>query len=623
MLKKQPRNLSKSKPLAFMPLENFHIVPVFGVEPDLIKLSAKKIVQDREDIKRSTVLNALVSKLGFKGGFSGYLDAYKNDLLPFMIKHQLSKYRDLITPTLPGFGVTNNFKHKRQDLSERIFYSDHLIPEKIFTGYNFDYDQYFFDGILTLSLDIDCQKYGLKNLYEFEDSSNVDRALMDPNLDVVIHNGENKTRKLIDVVIGGELICISTGFNLLGDQLVKPRKAASVFELYYSDMDLKARELFHYNKKMDLFIKRINDLDIGWVEVIPFNDHLVFLKGDNGEYDLIFKDQRDQEFKHQIYAPYLKRSDVPKFDDEYHFKRWFYFEFKGHRRLQCHLVETKHYVSGGTTGDYPGIDELLKKSLYAEYKKTLTDLRSSTELKGFHRVALESGKNLMISDLITISDFHEFLESNPDYVRGRVELTKPKGMLDKLDSVNADDTSLPVALTWYDVMAFISWFNRKYRVETRLLTLDEYLEITPFTRALEKYVNRTLESIKGPLLKLNPDGSITRIEDTDKPNYTFNLNFYRKSGEKIVGHPPYMDEKNFQELLLKFETAEYIENLDLKFMKSTVFGEWLLEKTCIRSDTLTSFYGDKYILRSTPPLHSCGKYKGMKIGFRLCCELSS
>ncbi len=337
MSQKQSRNLSKLTPLAFMPLDNFHIVPIFGIEPNLIKLSAKKIAVDREDIKRSTVLNALANKLGFKRGFSGYLDAYENELLPFMNEHQLFTYQDLITPRLPGFGATNNFKHKRQDISERIFYSDHLIPEKIFTGYNFDYDQYFFDGILTLSLDIDCEKYGLKNLYEIQDSSNVDRALIDPDLDVVINNGEKTTRKLIDVVIGSEVICICAGFNLLGDQLVKPRKADSVFELYYSDMSLKEKELFHYNKKMELFVKRINELNIGWVEVIPFNNNLVFLKGENGAYDFIFKDQRDQEFKHQLYLPYLKRADIPKFDDEYHFKRWFYFEFKGNRKTTMSL----------------------------------------------------------------------------------------------------------------------------------------------------------------------------------------------------------------------------------------------------------------------------------------------
>jgi hypothetical protein len=29
-------------------------------------------------------------------------------------------------------------------------------------------------------------------------------------------------------------------------------------------------------------------------------------------------------------------------------------------------------------------------------------------------------------------------------------------------------------------MAFISWFNRKNKVETRLLTIDEFMEVSPF-----------------------------------------------------------------------------------------------------------------------------------------------
>lgn len=77
----------------------------------------------------------------------------------------------------------------------------------------------------------------------------------------------------------------------------------------------------------------------------------------------VLKDQRDQEFKHQLYLPYLKRADIPKFDDEYHFKHGSTLSL-GIEKLQCHLAETQHYLSGGTIGNYPGIDELLKKSLY-------------------------------------------------------------------------------------------------------------------------------------------------------------------------------------------------------------------------------------------------------------------
>ncbi|MEK5745992.1 hypothetical protein VXE41_24325, partial [Acinetobacter variabilis] len=67
------------------------------------------------------------------------------------------------------------------------------------------------------------------------------------------------------------------------------------------------------------------------------------------------------------------------------------------------------------------------------------------------------------------------------YVQGRAELFEKNGGLDNLEAVNADeDTTLPVSLTWYDLMTFISWFNRKNKIETRLLTYDEFFEISPF-----------------------------------------------------------------------------------------------------------------------------------------------
>ena len=61
--------------VSYLPLKKFHILPVFGLEPELIKKSVKSVSRDREKISHCTLLNALVQALGFKGGFTGYLDA--------------------------------------------------------------------------------------------------------------------------------------------------------------------------------------------------------------------------------------------------------------------------------------------------------------------------------------------------------------------------------------------------------------------------------------------------------------------------------------------------------------------------------------------------------------------
>ena len=612
------RHFSTQLPVVgYLPLKKFHILPIFGLEPKSIKQSVDCVSRDREKIGHCTLLNALVHALGFKGGFSGFLDAYEQILKPFMEDHNLSQYADLIEPRFPCDGASR-LKHQRQDVSDRLFYSDSPIPDKIFTGYNFRYDQYFDDGIGIYNFEIDHSDYGLhQNPYDENDSSNVDVALQNPTLEVPLKRKQPNTRSLIDIVIGGDLFYIQAGFNLLGDQLIQPREKELVFQIYNNNESALEKCLIHCNKKMNLFIQRIEEVNQGWIEVIPFNENLIFLKGEKGEYDFLFKNQRDEEFKHQIYEPYLKRADVPKFDDEYHFKRWFYFEFKGNRQQQSHQAETEYYFSGGKACDYPGTEELLKRSLYIDYAKTLVDLGSSIELPKFQKIRLENGKCLMVSDLIPIEDFQEFLISNQLYLEGRADVFEQEGLLDNLESVNADeDTSLPVSLTWYDVMAFISWFNRKNKVESRLLTYDEFIEVSPFS---EKIDDDSGLSFYSPPLNRTFNGETSFI---GQPNEEFEYNclsFYDENGDKIFGHPPYMKEKSFQKIQLKFEDVKYLEKHELRFIDSKNFGEWLNNKTCVCCKTLTGFYN--YIAKPTPVLDSTGKYKGRKTGFRLCYEL--
>jgi hypothetical protein len=603
--------------VGYLPLKKFHILPVFGLDPELIKQSVDCVSRDREKIGHCTLLNALVHALGFKGGFSGFLDAYEQILKPFMEDNNLSQYADLIEPRYPCDGASR-LKHQRQDVSDRLFYGDSAIPDKIFTGYNFRYDQYFDDGIGIYNFEIDRSDYGLhQNPYDGNDSSNVDIALQNPTLQVVLKRKQPNTRPLIDVVIGGDLFYIQAGFNLLGDQLIQPREKESVFQIYNTNKSDLAKCLTHSNKKMSLFLQRIEEINQGWIDVLPFNENLIFLKGENGEYDFLFKNQRDEEFKHQIYEPYLKRADVPKFDDEYHFKRWFYFEFKGNRQQQLHQAETEYYFSGGKRCDYPGTEELLKRSLYTDYFKTLVDLSSSIELPNFHKIRLENSKYLMVSDLITIKDFKMFSIANPLYLESRAKLFEQNCLLDNLEAVNADeDTTLPVSLTWYDVMAFISWFNRKNKVETRLLTEDEFFEVSPFSETIGD--DSKLNYYSPPIIK-TLNGKTSFIGQRNE-EFEYNcLSFYNENGDKIVGHPPYMNEESFQKIPLKFDDVKFLEKNGLKFIDSKNFGEWLNDKTYVCCKTLTEFYN--YIAKPIPALNSTGKYKGRKIGFRLCYEL--
>ncbi|NES63602.1 hypothetical protein G3343_22240, partial [Vibrio parahaemolyticus] len=82
---------NNSIPTTYIPLEKFHIVPLTGLSPAELKISAKRTSRDREKITHTTKLNAIAKRLGITGGFAAYEKEYNGSLLPFMAKHNLRK----------------------------------------------------------------------------------------------------------------------------------------------------------------------------------------------------------------------------------------------------------------------------------------------------------------------------------------------------------------------------------------------------------------------------------------------------------------------------------------------------------------------------------------------------
>ncbi|MFZ7179523.1 hypothetical protein ACLSZI_10390, partial [Avibacterium avium] len=355
---------------SYLPLQKFHILPIYDISPDGLKKSAKKVSRDREKISHCTLLNACCKSLGFSGGFSGFQKEYFSKLKPFMEKNHLLHLVDLTKQRHPGDGFEKFLILKKQDISERIFFSNKKMPEKIFTGFNFRYDLHFDDGFY---------------------------------LDKIS----------------------SYYFNLIGDQLITPRIDKYEIQIYYQndyeseiEKDLKLHE-----KYLDLFVSRIDSLNEGWVNIIPYNENLVFLQGENGEYDFIYKNQRDEKFYHskESYGEFLKLADIPNFDDFYHFKRWLYFEYQGFRQEMHHLAEIDFYKNGGNGISYSGSQEVYKRFLIKKKIYTYHNKKTSKKLDGFHEINIGISRNIMVSDLITIKDWKEFCKENRDYIKERKE----------------------------------------------------------------------------------------------------------------------------------------------------------------------------------------------------------
>ena len=618
-------------PTTYIPLEKFHIVPITGLTPENLKYSAKKTIRDREKIPHTTKLNILAKNLGIKGGFANYEKEFEEKLKPFMVKHNLHKRVNLLEHRYRGVQLGyKQFTH--QQVSERLFYSKGPMPSKLFTGHDFD-----FSGVLAwdmielnnaLEIDSDWESIITNDIHlkVFRDGYDttqlnerqqqllsqglsakiafrvVDKSSLPSFIDFIT-NGKAKdatptaVKHKEIVTTAAELILVKNHntvpscYNLLGDNLCDTYCYGpdSEVEVYFEEGTLES-EIELIKKQMDFFSQALNErlqaCDYGWVNVIPYNENLIFLSDNSGNYDFVIKNQRDKVFTHQIYGDYLKRADIPSFIEDYRFKRWEYFNYKGNRELDSHLAEQHYYANGGLTKNYPG-QHVILQNYYETSGDYITESRSSNKrLHGFKKIKLAE-KELMVSELITIDEINDFLHKNHEYFATR------KG--DSLPPLNSEcDKGLAATCTFYDVLAYISWAEKETNVPLRLLAYDEYLAVR--------------------------DNEVGKNANFDKGR---DMTFYTPDGRQYPGHPPYMNESDFDALTLRFpENLTNFEKNGLEFIDSNFFAEWLLEGVSIRSASLTSFYGDANVLRASGPRDCTGKYKGIKTGFRLCYELS-
>ena len=205
-------------------------------------------------------------------------------------------------------------------------------------------------------------------------------------------------------------------------------------------------------------------------------DRYQFLKGLNGSFDWVIRDQRDFELTGNPYSPFFKNDELPsamhfsEFKAHLYFKRDSWFE-----RLE-HEAENRHYIEGGTTADWPGYSKLLLRELIASKGYSApTGKRSAADDQFIpHRFG---DKCLMVSPLVSIKDFYTFYE-NSDLVTERVKrIVKNNQPLEtNLLAVNnpGEENSLPASLTWYDAVAYCRDFERRTGLAVRLLSIEEW-----------------------------------------------------------------------------------------------------------------------------------------------------
>lgn len=594
----------------YLPLDDWHVAPIFGLSPEDLKQSAKfarKFYQNiNKPIKHTTLLSAITKKLGFHGGFAGYQKEYETKLLPFFEKHNLKR----LTSFFPLFSSETNYslvEVQRDQLTDPINL-DPLLPYKINPIINQE-NQIGSKGLKynEESSGISKESSGMVHLISVSRREIADRLL--------VKNQYNYLDQTIEMVLPHVLVFEDWDFfnyntldrfescvNMIGDLLIRPRP---------SHPKVISKRYFQYNHKEDMevwdkenreyyfhrYLQFIEEYDPrcfenilkevhlsqeidsaiqtalkGWLKIIPYNEHLIFLKDNQGNYDFLFKNIRDHK------PPTISELNkvltrIPEYYKEYiEFKMTYYFK-EVWQELEIHQAEEFYYQNKGTQNDYPGLFSILYD--YSKHKQLKATSKNNKKFnKIFSKVSIFD-KDLHISELINISDFEYFLNDSGYYE------SKEKWTKFKQDNPD-EDKSLPVSVSWMDALAYLAWFETKTKMKLRLIKPEEYLYI---------YKENDIGNIE-------QSSNFIKTEKMDPNRFTFpdNLIWKEFKGIYFLIYEYFAEWTSFHK---DFESAFAINSKILSSGRSKVFPEQ-------RYDNFAAMM--------------TGTYKGMKIGFRMVSE---
>ncbi len=561
----------------FIPLKGYVVAPLRDVTPEAVRDSARDPIMGGRDVKYKSLLNMVANRLGYAKGYDEFLSAAP-ELAAF--KERLG-LREPVRLIIDSVDASRMVPITSRSVADRLFQRGMPMPKRLFTGHGINWDV----------------------LWQFYCSKQPCRGSMPDSSDV----------RGMETWLGAHFDKVPISANLLSDQLLamgddpsSERPSPVVWSLGREE---DAREIEEQKwecfEAAGVFRSWMCRSDKGWVTVHPFNDHVIFLASGNGDYDFVVRGQREAEFesKELLCRSFLMPYDIPCSGDRDHFLRWLYFEYSGwldRDSYDAEVLYNKERWEGPIF--FNGVDEALRKYLAVKAVFKLPEVtkpkQSALAVAGFHPVKL-GGKDLWISDLITIRSFRQFMDESIGYADYRA---KQKDV-EPWEPTNCEgDEDLPAASTWYDAHAYAAWLGRRMGLGFRLLSADEYIPLaTAAHKPLEGEAAERAVFLRAP----TPFAWTTIMGQT--------VDF----GQVVPGQ--------WRGLRLRYAEGRITSARhpsELRFLVSPRFGEWLggdigvavntaTLKSMWRPDTLPQKYD------YTPT--SNGIQDAIKIGFRLCC----
>lgn len=572
-----------------------------GLHHSHIKKSAKGLRDDRKSRNRTVADDPSLKVSGLHHGLAQALggtsfDAWRDteqELIDFLQTHGMTQPTNLIS-------WRRMFTHRltARQVSERLFNSGLPLPERIFTGVGSKFFAARGRGRIDINALSKDSVYGeeakLNWCIDHADQTvlSLDREF-DWDSDAPDHLDLTGTDLLLHAF---HLDAVAAAFNLLGDNLVEPMQRPPEFRLYNASED----ELSFDRRVFDIFRQQIDLSESGWAEVIPFpsNDNLVFLKGKNGAFDWVIRNQRDELFTGNPYHPIIKSHELPTAMKASGLNAHLYFTTdEWYERLE-HSAETRHYEEGGTAATWPGYPKLLMRELLATRRNYAvpTQPKGRSDLNFLpHRL---NGYCLMISPPVTIQEFWRFFEGS-DWHDDRISRSSRTNTQLEADlaAVNLhDDDHLPASITWFDALAYCRYYERKTGLPVRLLEVEEWKQISP-----------------PPAQDIEKDGwgDLTWIVEGGDG---------KTGGETSHRYPEACGGGGY----LRFgKEIIWTQNQQgLPFVSVVDFGEWLADYAHGHAPVANAATGKALMTgsldRDRCPAHLTMRYKGLKVGFRLC-----
>jgi len=567
-----------------------------SLNPSEIKLSYNNELK-RYDIKRNRYYNIVSKTLGFQD-WSDYTKAYNEKIIPFLELNGLIKYAPECNLNI--LEAENDLSFSHREIADRLFFDKRAHPKKIFTGYNCKTDNFAY--YYPFGID-------LENV-NFNDSTiriHLEEGLNQLVLQKQILKSQEYNQIIekygFEYLIPMDVGKFSAYHNLLSDLFVINENIEDTY-LFCNYMSKEGLiDQTGYRNIAKLLKEHLLTIKKGWIEVIPFNENLIFLKAEDGTYDFVFKNLRDDKFQ-SPYSNHIKHENIPSIlNEDYDFKRFLYFGFKEKfenlkeivpiniwKERDEHFAEINFYKTNDSK-DYPGSLNILKNFYIKEGLYHYSNKTSTKVVDGFNKITLRD-KVLCVSELITIKDFFEFY--NNEYKKKR------SSSLDEIFTNNLDNETLPVSVTWYDAIAYCRHLEKKYNIPCRLVSPEEFQELCPSD-------NRSEE------------------ENYSQTDIKSELAFYLGNKQLSSPPPPMTD---FDDVIMKYNRKlDLISNDNINFCTNIIFKEWSNYFNSGYAAALSAATPELEVNHHNRELYSHKanlnyKYKYLKIGFRVCYELS-